>query len=462
MPHEITPLRRLLAMIALLLCQLTATIDASIVNVALPALSRSLHAGPSETVWVTTAFLLAVACMVPMTSALGDQIGQRTLFLAGAPLFTLASLACALSPSLGWLIFFRVVQGIGSAMIIAAVIPMFRYLYPPQRIGSVMGINAMVVAIGTAAGPTLGGLILAGLDWPWLFLINVPIGIISIVLGALFLPKTRAQRGNFDARGSVLIALAIAAFLLGVNQLVDLGTIWVPGILLAIGAAFTLWFIRHERVAIRPIIPPRIWNGVFSIAVLTAWTSFFAQGIAFVALPFLFQSEFGATPLQSALLFTPWPAVIILVAPISGRLADRIRPAVLALVGLGIYTVGLLMLAIAGPHPSILPILIATAICGLGFGTFQSPNNRDMLSSAPLELSSSASAVLNTNRTIGQSAGSGAVSMAFALFGAEAASLAKQADAAAGVLWIAVFAALASVILSALKVRRRTPSDLIR
>ncbi|PZF60254.1 MFS transporter [Curtobacterium sp. MCBD17_034] len=445
--------RRTLALVSILLSTLTGTIDTSIVNVALPKLATDLHVAPSETVWVATAFLLAVACSVPATSALGDQIGRRRLYLIGVPVFTLASLGCALAPTLAVLVAFRVVQGIGSAVVLAVAIPLIRRLFPPERLGQTLGLNAMTVAIGTSAGPTLGGLILAALPWPWLFLINVPIGVASFVLALVVLPKGVPERGDYDWPGAVWAAGAIAALLVGVRQLAAVTTLWHALVLLVVCAVCAVLFVRRERMAARPLIPLGLFTGPFSLTVGTAWASFLGQGIAFVALPFLFQTAYGASPLESALLFTPWPLVIVVVAPLSGRIADRVRPAVLALTGLVVLTIGLVMLALLGSAPPIWLVLLSTAVCGLGYGTFQSPNNRDMMAAAPLRYAASASAVLNTNRTVGQSAGSAVVSIALVVSGAAAGSMAAQSSAASAVLWVAVVAAAAATILSAVKLR---------
>jgi DHA2 family multidrug resistance protein-like MFS transporter len=305
-------------------------------------------------------------------------------------------------------------------------------------------------------GPTLGGIILQGLSWPWLFLINVPIGVIAFGLAVFFVPGRPQDRGDYDWPGALYAAVAIAAFLIGARQLAAVSTLWQAGVLLVASAVFVWLFIRRERRATRPIIPLGLFTGVFSLTVSTAWASFLGQGIAFIALPFLFQSAYGATPLQSALLFTPWPLIIVFIAPLSGRVADRVRPAYLALIGLVILTAGLTLCAALGSHPPVWLVLVATAVCGLGYGTFQSPNNRDMMSAAPLRYAASASAVLNTNRTIGQSAGAAAVSMALVLSGAAAGSPAEQAPAATAVLWVAVAAAAGAAVLSAFKLRATT------
>jgi DHA2 family multidrug resistance protein-like MFS transporter len=456
---DIPVVRRNLSLVALLVTMVMVNLDTSIVNVALPQLSRDLRVSPSDAVWVATAFLLALACSIPAMSGLADQIGRKRLFVIGVPIFTLASLGCALSPSLGWLIAGRVVQGVSAAMIFAVTIPIYRRLFPPERLGFVLGLNAMVVAIGISAGPTLGGLILDNLSWPWLFLINVPIGIIATVLGATFIPHRQPQRTSYDLAGALVAAAAIASFLVGIHQLADVSTLWIAAILLVVSAALIFAFVQIERRAARPVIPPDLFSGKFSLAVLTAFWSFFGQGVAFVALPFLFQTAYHATPLQSALLFTPWPVIIVIVAPLSGRLADRYSSSLLAVIGLSIFTLGLLSLALLGGHPPVWQVLASTALSGFGFAVFQSPNNRDMMAAVPMKYASSAAGVLNINRSLAQSIGAGAVSMALVLAGASTVSLASQAQAANSVLFVGVAGAALSVVISIVKLRQgRLPS----
>jgi len=449
----VTRLQRDLAYIGIIAVVFMVNIDGSIVNVALPQLSRALTATPQATVWVTTTYLLAVGCAVPATAALGDQLGRRRLFLIGVPVFTLASLGCALSTSLPMLVAFRAVQGLGSATLFAVIIPIMRMMFPAARMGVIFGINAMATALGITVGPALGGLILAHLAWPWLFLINVPVGTVAFLLALYAVPRHQGTRGSYDGAGALTIGLAIASFIIGVHLIVDVKTLWIAGLLVVAAAVFVVLFLRAERQATRPVLPLPMWNGVFSLAVLTAFWSFFGQGVAFVALPFLFQSAFSATPLQSALLFTPWPAIIVLVAPLSGRLADRFRPATLAVAGLVVFTFGLVLLATLGDHPSTWWVLTCTAICGLGFAFFQSPNNREMQGAVPMAMASSGAAVLNLNRSVAQSAGAGAVSIALVLFGATAGSTLQEARAATSVLWVAVAGAAVSIVFSAVKLR---------
>ena len=429
------------------------TLDASIVNVALPQLSRSLHATPAGIVWVTTAYLLAIACSVPATSALGDQIGRRRLFLVGVPLFTLASIGCAASPNLTSLITCQVFLGLGTATILAVTIPTLRSMFPPNRFGAILGVNAMAVAVGTCAGPVVGGVVLAIASWPWLFLINVPIGVLALALGVFTFPRHYPTPRNFDWPGVVTCGLAVLAFLIGMHDVADVTTLWRAGLFLVACAVLVVAFLRIERGAVRPVIPFDLWNGLFSLSVLTSFCSFLGQGVAFVALPFLFQSAYGATPLQSALLFLPWPAVIVFIAPLSGRLADRVRPGVLAFTGLAVYLAALVAIALLGQHPPTWLVLTTTGVAGLGYGIFQSPNNREMQGAAPLKYAASAAAVLNLNRNVAQSVGSAAVSVALVLTGAISGSVAEEAQAATSVLWVAVIAVALAVVISAIKLR---------
>lgn len=412
--------RRGFVLAALLCATFMATVDSSIVNVALPTLSRELHAPASDTVWVTTAFLLAAACCIPATAALGDRFGRRRLFLLGVPLFTLASVACAAAPTIGVLVAARVAQGVASSLVLAVPIPVFRHVVPPERLGSVLGLNAMTVALGTSAGPTLGGLLLTVLPWPWLFLVNVPVGLTATLLGWRFLPRVTGRAGRFDVLGSVWIAAAIASFLLAVRGLGAASTLPVSIVLLVAAAVLVVLFVRHETRTAQPVIPPALFRRPFTLAVLTASCSFFGQSTAFVALPFLFQESLGHSALRSALLFTPWPLVIVLVAPLSGRAADRVSPTLLALLGLTVLAGGLVSLALLPDDASTVEVLARTALCGLGFAIFQSPNNREMMSAAPLQHAGSAAGVLNLNRTVSQSTGSGAVSVVFVASGAAA------------------------------------------
>jgi DHA2 family multidrug resistance protein-like MFS transporter len=347
----------------------------------------------------------------------------------------------------------RVFQGVAAAMLFAVAIPIYRRIFPPERLGFVLGMNAMVVALGICAGPTLGGLILAHLDWPWLFLINLPIGAVATVLGIVFLPSRSPTRGGYDLAGALAAAAAIACFLLGIHQLADPETLWIAGALLVGCGLVSTVFVLIERRATRPVLPPSLFNGRVALAVLTAFWSFFGQGAAFVALPFLFQSAYHASPLQSALLFTPWPLIIVIMSPLSGRLADKYPGGTLPVIGLTVFTFGLLALSLLGGQPPVWLVLASTGLTGLGFAIFQPPNNRDMMAATSIRHASAMAGVMNVNRTLAQSMGAGAVSIALVLVGASSASPGLEAQGANNALFVAVVGSAVAVIVSVVKMR---------
>jgi DHA2 family multidrug resistance protein-like MFS transporter len=251
----------------------------------------------------------------------------------------------------------------------------------------------------------------------------------------------------------VLIAAAISCFLLGIRGVGATSTLPVSVALLVLTVVLVGFFVRHEARSANPVIPLGLFTRPFSLAVLTAACSFFGQGTAFVALPFLFQESFGDSALRSALLFTPWPLVIVVVAPLSGRAADRVSPRLLALIGLVVLAGGLLSLALLPDGASTVDILVRTGVCGLGFAVFQSPNNRDMMAAAPLRLAGSAAGVLNLNRTVSQSTGSGAVGVLFVIAGVATGSAAAHTHAVSLVLTVGAAVTAVGAVLAAVRLR---------
>lgn len=432
------------------------TLDSSIVNIALQSIASSLHVSSAEAVWVTTVFLLVSAATIPAAAGLSDRIGRRPTYLIGVPVFTVASLGCGLSPTLGALITARAVQAVGASLVFAVAIPMFRMLFTPDELGGILGLNSMTVAIGISSGPLLGGLLLSVASWHWLFLVNVPVGILATRVGALALPR-RPPRSRpappFDALGSIAIGVALVATVLGIHQLAVAGAEWMAVPLLTVAAMAVAAFWRAERRTSAPVIPLGLFGTRFVLAVLTAFWSFVGQGIAFVALPLMFQSAYAATPLQAAILFTPWPLAVAVAAPVSGRLIGRIAPSQLALIGLSVFTAGLVALYALPARPEWALAMACTALAGIGFGIFQPANNTDMMAAAPQQYNAAAGAVLNANRTVGQSTGAALVGMALLLGGAESGAVAAEANASRSVLLVAAIGAGISVGAAALKYR---------
>jgi len=448
---------RRVAIIVMILGTSMTVLDGSIVNVALPMIARSLQVDPAAAVWIANAYILAGAMTMVTFASLGEVLGFRRVYMSGILVFTLASLGCALSPSLAMLNGMRFLQGVGGAAAMSIGPALYRNIFPTRLLGAALGINALVVASSTAAGPAIGGLMLSVLSWQWLFAVNVPIGVLTLLLARRVLPRDPGRGGRFDALGALLSALALGTIVMAVDGLSRHDS-WSQELLLGgiALASVILFIIRQHRYA-APLLPLDIFASQrFSMAVATSLCSFVGQGIAFIALPFLFQGAYGFSPLLSAALFTPWPVAIAITAPIAGRLADRYSASLLSTCGLLVLTLGLVLLACLGAHASVPDILWRAFVCGLGFGFFQSPNNREMLSNAPRTRSGTASGVLAIARTFGQSLGAALVAVVLAATSiAQASADTAQIDASAVhmSLWLAASATLLATVISALRIK---------
>ncbi|HEY8024635.1 MAG TPA: MFS transporter [Burkholderiaceae bacterium] len=416
---------RRLAMIAVMTATTMAVFDGTIVNIALPQIGRALNVSPSAAIWVANSYLLSAAMTLAAFAALSTRVGFRALFSSGLAAFTLASLGCALSSSLGMLIAMRLLQGIGGAAMLCIAPAIHRTVFPNRLLGRILGLHALLIAASTAIGPALGGTLLAVLSWPWLFAINVPLGLVAVVLSMRAIPgKGAATVGPFDIAGAILSAAAMGALIMAADacaRLAEPGRQFVAGMIaLAYGSAAIVAgaaFVWRQRRAAQPLLPLDMFSSSrFSLAALTSLASFVGQGITFVALPFLFQNVYGYSAFQSALLFTTWPLGIMLVASYAGRLADRHSAALLATAGLATFTLGLALQALLPDHAATWDICWRGLLCGIGFGFFQSPNNREMLSNASRERSGNASGVLAIMRTFGQCIGAAIVAIVLSIY----------------------------------------------
>jgi DHA2 family multidrug resistance protein-like MFS transporter len=427
-----------------------AVLDGAIANVALPTIASELHTDAAFSIWVVNAYQLAITISLLPLAAYGDVIGYRRVYLAGLTLFTLASLACALSHSLTLLALSRVVQGFGAAGIMSVNAALIRFIYPQRMLGRGIGINAVVVGISSAIGPTIASGILSIAHWPWLFAVNVPLGIVAVAIGSRALPKTPRATHEFDLAGAALSAAAFG-FLIGA---IDAGGHGQYGLLIvaefAIALGCGILLVRRERGRPAPLFPVDLLRiPVFALSVGTSVCSFIAQMLAFVALPFHLQQQFGFSAVQIGLLITPWPLAIVIAAPIAGHLADRYAAGLLGGLGLLVFAAGLVALALLPSHPDFGDIAWRMVICGLGFGFFQSPNNRALLSSAPRNRSGGASGMLGTARLLGQTIGAALVAMLFGRIPMQATTYA---------LYIAAGFAFVAACVSSVRLLQRSPA----
>ncbi|CAJ0796785.1 MFS transporter [Ralstonia holmesii] len=447
--------QRVFAALAILAGVLMGALDASIVNVALPTIASDLGVSASSVIWVANAYHVASAATMMSFAAFGSVVGRKRVYVAGLAVFTLTSLGCAMAQSLAWLVAFRAAQGLCYAAMVSIGIGMYRRIYPAHLLGSILGINALVVAGGTVAGPTVGGVIVTTMHWPWLFLINLPLGVLAISLAWRNLPADHEAGGAFDAKGAVLSTVALVALVMAVDQ-VGRWPAEVIGVLAAVSLLAGALFYRSQRRVPAPLLPLGIFaSSRFSLAAVTSLASFTAQGLAFVALPFLFQATYGRSAIASALLFTPWPLTVVFAAPLAGRLADRFNGTIVSTIGTAIFGMGLASTALLGTQPTTQDILWRLALCGLGFGLFQAPNNREMLSSVAASLSGTASGILSTARVLGQSLGAALVAVMMAAIATPTQRLGWDGDTVVhGALWLATAIAACSSLFSVLRIRR--------
>ena len=430
--------REWLALVAILLGVALSALDTAIANTALPAIAADLRAPPATSIWVINAYQLAVVATLLPFAALGDLWGPRRIFIGGLAFFTFASLLCACASTLPLLAGARALQGIGAGALMSVNIALIRLLYPASRLGRGVGLNALVVGVGFTLGPAVASLVLSVATWPWLFAINVPLGLLALAFALPALPRSARRGHGFDPVSAVLTAFSFAALILALGaaaQREAMSLVLLP-LLVALAAGSLL--LRRQAGHPAPMLPVDLLRRpMFALSTLTAMAAFAAQGLAFVALPFYFEAVLHRNPIDTGFLMMSWPVIVALAAPIAGRMSDRHPPGLLGGVGLAILVLGMVSLALLPADPHTLDIVLRMALCGAGFGFFQSPNLKALMSSAPPERSGGASGVIGMARLIGQTTGAALVALCFGLAGTQGAIWALALGAA--------FAAMASL-----------------
>jgi len=433
------PERRRWAVAAIFTALAMASLDTAIANIALPAIAADLAVSPADVVWVVNIYQIAlVATLLPL-GALGEIVGHRRIYLGGLLLFTLASLGCALAWSLPSLLIARALQGLGASGIMSVNSALIRFVYPSRLLGRGFGHNALVVATAFTLGPTIASGILALGPWPWLFAVNIPFGLIAIGIGLKTLPPTPRAVHAFDFPGALLAASCLGLFILGIGSAAHEASPGVVTTELAAAIVLGLLLIRRQADHPAPMLPIDLFRRpMFALSAATAVCSFSVQGLAFVSLPFYFEDILQRTQVETGFFMTPWPLVVAIMAPIGGRLSDRHSAGVLGGLGLVLLGIGMVLLATLPASPSVANIVWRMVICGLGFGFFQTPNIRAIMSSAPSDRSGGASGIVATARLTGQTIGAALAALCFALAGRDGATLALALGAG--------FAAIGSVL----------------
>ncbi|MGJ4965728.1 MFS transporter [Bradyrhizobium sp. HKCCYLRH3061] len=408
--------QRTWAIVTIALGIVLAVVDGAIANVALPTIARDLNASPAFSIWIVNGYQLAVTISLLPLASLGEIIGYRRVYLAGLVLFTAASAFCALADSLLLLTLARILQGFGAAGILSVNSALVRFTYPHALLGRGIGINAMVVAVSAAVGPTIAAGILAVGSWPWLFAINVPLGIVTFVFGFRFLPHTPRAPHMFDWQSAALSAAAFGFLIAAVDSLGHGEALVTCAIEFVVAITAGVWLVWRQTHMASPLLPLDLLRiPVFALSIATSISSFCGQMLAFVAIPFYLESHFGYSPVQMGLLITPWPIAVGLTAPLAGRLVERVPAGLLGGIGLVIFACGLGALGLLPREPAAWDVVWRMALAGCGFGLFQTPNNRTMIAAAPRERAGGASGMLGTARLLGQTTGAALVAMFLAI-----------------------------------------------
>ncbi len=395
-----------------------SVLDTSIANVALPTIGHELDATAEASVWVVNAYQIAIVMALLPVAALGEIVGYRRLFGIGLALFAAASFGCALAGDLAGLAAARFVQGFGAACVFGVTGALVRFTYPKAMLGRGIGLNALTIGIASAAGPGVAAAILSVASWRWLFAVNVPFSLLAVWLGFQFLPRAGGAARRFDYGSAALNGVAFGLLFLGFSSVAHGTTSYRVGVEFAAGLLAAAALIRRVRGQSNPLVPLDLLGiPILRLSYATSSCSFAATTLAVVALPFILQDRFGFGRVETGLLITALPLAIAAVAPISGRLVERVSAGLLGGIGLGVLAVGLCVLASLPTGVAPVLIVLGSAVSGIGFGLFQTPNNRLMLGVAPAERSGAAAGMLATARLVGQTAGAVIVALLFRLFG---------------------------------------------
>jgi EmrB/QacA subfamily drug resistance transporter len=387
----------------------------SAINLALPAIAKEFNIDAVILTWIPTAYLLASAvCLVPF-GRLADLYGRKKVFGFGIVAFTLSSLLCAVASSAFQLLLFRILQGIGSAMIFATSIAILSSVFPPQERGKMLGISVAAVYTGLSMGPVLGGLLTQHFTWRSVFLANLPFGI-TILLLVLFGLKeewAEAKGEAFDLKGSVIYGIGLTGIICGISLLPSMGSLG----LVLFGAAALSAFVQWERRAKSPVFPVDLFttNRVFAFSSLAAFINYSATFAITFLLSLYLQHIKGLSPRDAGVILIAQPVVMAACSPVAGWLSDKIEPRIVATVGMLLTTVGLAPFIFLNQGSSIPSLLAGLVILGIGFGLFSSPNTNAIMGSVDKKFYGLASGAVGTMRLLGMMISMGMATVVFAL-----------------------------------------------
>jgi EmrB/QacA subfamily drug resistance transporter len=439
---------------------LLTAMSGSAVNLALPHLGREFQISIELSRWVVQAFLLAVGMLLLVVGRLSDSVGHRRIYLVGFTTVGGTAIGCALAPSFAWLVAFRLLQGVGGAMVMASSPALLTTSFPAIQRGRVLGVQATATYVGLTIGPPLGGLIVAWLGWRGIFYLMVPISALIIALGLWALPKTtrQATRSKFDWPGTVTLTFGLPLVLTAISEGPLWGwSHWRLWLCVVVGLVSLIAFVRVERDSPRPLLDLSLFRStVFVGAVLSATANYVALFMVILLLPFFLQESLNLNAVRTGVVLSVQTAIMALVASPAGWLSDRFGSRGLAVTGLSILSLGLLGLSFSIDGCTDLVVALWLGVIGLGTGIFISPNSSALMGSAPRQQQGVAGAVLAEARILGMLIGVVIGSAVFQVAGGRTGNAWRPEDLVAlrYALWTAAAIAFAGTIIAGIGNRR--------
>jgi EmrB/QacA subfamily drug resistance transporter len=385
-----------------------STIDGSIVNIALPVLERDLHTEFAIVQWVVLAYLLTITTLMMSIGRLGDMFGKKPIYLAGFIIFTLGSVLCGLANHIGWLIACRVLQAAGGVMMMALGTAIITEAFPPEERGKALGIGGLMVSIGAISGPTVGGIILGSLSWHWIFFVNIPVGIVGVMMVIWFVPDLRpSNTQKFDFYGAGCLFVSLFGLLMGMTLGQSMGFTALPVLgLLGLFIVFLILFLHVERQAQHPMIDLDQFSDMFfSVNLITGFLTFVCSAGIIMLMPFFLENILGYEPWVAGMMMVTVPLAMGIVAPLSGFFSDRYGSRRLTVIGLIVLLGGYIAVSTLHENLNILGYVLRFLPIGIGMGLFQSPNNSAIMGSASRQRLGVVSGLLALTRNLGQTSG---------------------------------------------------------
>jgi EmrB/QacA subfamily drug resistance transporter len=444
-----------------ILGMMMSILDTTIVNVALDTLGRDLHATIAQIQWVATGYLLALAAVIPVTGWAARRFGAKRVYIGSIVLFTIGSALCGLAESSTSLILFRVLQGVGGGMIMPISQMIMAEVAGPKRMGKVMSVVVMPAMLAPILGPVVGGLILENLHWSWIFFVNVPIGIVAVILGQRMLPQSElGEAGKLDVLGLVLLVTGMPLIVYGLAEIGTRGSFTAPQVVAPIltGIALLIVFGWHALRTARPLLDVRLYaNRVFGAASLTTFGLGAALFGAMILIPLYYQQVRGESVIVTGLLVGPQGIGMLLVAPFTARLTQRFGGGRVAIVGVSILALSSLPLAFIAADTSIVLLSLALLLRGVGIGLSFIPTTTVAFASLRTDQLSDATPQMNVLQRVGGAIGTAVLAVVLQRASVGASTPSELAGAFATANWWALGIVLLSLIPCVVLLRAEGP-----